>query len=148
MAVKMIYFKKIRKCVYEKKKDFIYLQYCFFIFLYLQFGRDPVVKNTKISGYQYGYTESVSIIANKLFIVDKDKFTKQMIQKIFENSFENVRFSFDSGYPDSIDISIYMNAGDVNKKYEIQCTPKHREYDISDIKSDLDFFDLQFSNAK
>lgn len=132
----------------KRKKIFFICSIVFFIFLYLQFGRDQVVKNTKISGYQYGYTESVSIIANKMFIMDKDKFIKQMIQKIFDNSFENVRFSFDSGYPDSIDISIYMNVWDVNKKYEIQCTPKHREYEISDIKSDPDFFDLQYSNTK
>ncbi|HIV42163.1 MAG TPA: hypothetical protein H9904_09345, partial [Candidatus Mediterraneibacter guildfordensis] len=69
----------------------------FLVGFYLQFGREVEIRNTRITSYQNGYSEDVSIIANKLYIPDKDKFAKSMINTFIDNSFDDVKFSFDLG---------------------------------------------------
>lgn len=62
-------------------------------FYYLQFGRKVEIRDTKITSYQDGYAEEVNIIANKLYIMDKEKFAKDVIDTFMDNSFDNIKFS-------------------------------------------------------
>ena len=95
----------------------------FFIILgYLQYGRKVEVKNTRITNYQYGYTEYINLVANKLYIVDKSVFAKEVINIFINNSFDDVKFSFDlNGYPSDLIITVYMNKWDENEAFEICC---------------------------
>ena len=45
------------------------------------------------------YTEETTIIANRLMIWDTEEFAEEMIQKCINDSFKDIRFSYDlSGY--------------------------------------------------
>lgn len=93
----------------------------FLIFYYLQFGRRIEIENTRISSFQDGYTEYINLVANKLYITDKDKYAKEVIDTFVDNSFDDVRFSFDLGYPSTLNISVYMNRWNKKMEFEICC---------------------------
>lgn len=90
-------------------------------FFYLQFGRKMQIRNTRITSYQNEYSEDVSVIANKLYIINRNKFAEEVIETFLDNSFDNVKFSFDLGYPSNLNISVYMNEWNDNKAFEIYC---------------------------
>lgn len=81
------------------------------IFLtYLQWGRDMKICNTRPETSQNAYFEDVTLIANKLYIHDKYEFAESVIQKCIDNSWKEVRFSYDiAGYPNELCIDVYMN---------------------------------------
>lgn len=110
----------------------------FGVFYYLQFGRKVEIRDTKITSYQDGYAEEVNITANKLYIMDKDKFAKDVIDTFIDNSFDNIKFSFDLGYPDTLHISVYMNKWNKNVAFEICCL-----FNISDVEKKLDYYEFE-----
>ena len=80
---------------------------------YLQFGRDVrVISSMLMSSDQY-YEQKLTIVANKLFILDKDKFAEEMIERCMDNDFREMKFSYDLlGSPDKIEITVYLNERD------------------------------------
>lgn len=98
-------------------------------FFYLQFGREVEIRNTRITSYQNGYSEDVSIIANKLYIADKDKFAKDVIDTFMDNSFNDVKLSFDLGYPSDLNILVYMNEWNDKEAFKIFCV-----FDFDNLK--------------
>ena len=77
---------------------------------YLQFGRDVEVCSSNPKIFSNGSLEEISIIANKLYIFDQEKFARYVLQRCADNSFREVRFSYDlSGYPNEVHITVYMN---------------------------------------
>lgn len=80
---------------------------------YLQFGRDVrVISSMLMSSDQY-YEQKLTIVANKLFILDKDKFAEEMIERCMDNDFREMKFSYDLlGSPYKIEITVYLNERD------------------------------------
>ena len=77
---------------------------------YLQWGRDVAVCSSNPNIFSNGSLEEISIIANKLYIFDREKFAKYVLQRCADNSLREVRFSYDlSGYPNEVHITVYMN---------------------------------------
>ena len=77
---------------------------------YLQWGRDVAVCSSNPKIFSNGSLEEISIIANKLYIFDQEKFARYVLQRCVDNSFREVRFSYDlSGYPNEVHITVYMN---------------------------------------
>ena len=77
---------------------------------YLQFGRDVAVCSSSQKIFSNGSQEEISIIANKLYIFDQEKFAECLLKRCADNSFREVRFSYDlSGYPKEMHITVYMN---------------------------------------
>lgn len=75
---------------------------------YLQYGREEQAVNTMVSTSDSFYKQEFDVIANKLFIWDKEKYAEELIEKAVENKYRNVRFSYDiTGYPNEIIISVY-----------------------------------------
>lgn len=80
------------------------------LFWHLQFGRDVKICNSMILNSDDGYIQNISIVANRISICDKEDFAKEMIQRCIKNSFNEFRFSYDlNGYPEEINMSIYIN---------------------------------------
>lgn len=122
----------------KKLKRLVYLVVISFLLLYyLQFGRKIEIKNTRIASHQNGYTECVSLVANKIYIADKEAFAEQVINTFIDNSFSDVKFSFDLGYPSDLNISVYMNEWDKNIDFEIYCV-----FDSDDDKAKLNYFEV------
>lgn len=110
----------------------------FLILCYLQYGREMEVLHTRITREEKEYTEYVDIVANRLFVVDKNQFAKEVIDTFVDNAFNNVKFSFDLGYPTELYIDVYMNNWSDKKSFEIYCIlniedpscPKYLEFEI------------------
>ena len=77
--------------------------------IYLQWGRGVSVRNTISSSWDGKRTEHMTIVANKLYIGDKEAFARKMIETCINNEFRDVRFSYDMGYPAEITMDIYTN---------------------------------------
>lgn len=77
--------------------------------IYLQWGRGVSVKNTISSSRDGKRTEHMTIVANKLYIGDKEEFARKMIETCINNEFRDVRFSYDMGYPVEISMDVYTN---------------------------------------
>lgn len=81
-----------------------------FSLIYLQWGRDMEICNTRPETSQNAYFEDVTIIANKLYIHDRYEFAESVIQKCIDNTWQEVKFSYDiAGYPNKLYIVVYMN---------------------------------------
>ena len=78
--------------------------------LYLQFGRDvKVVSSMNSSSVDY-YEMNLTVVANRLFIIDKERFAEDLIHRCIDNDFHEMKFSYDlNGYPDKIEITVYLN---------------------------------------
>lgn len=109
------------------------------ILFYLQFGRDVSAKATTVMSFNNGYVENIDIVANKLFILDKEKFAEKMVQKCKDNNFTDILFSYDiRGYPSELNLNIYNN--ELARRYGIrafqveykQFTGEVHEYNIRD----------------
>jgi len=101
-----------------KKRNGIWvLLICIILSLaYLQFGRDVRVVSSMINSSDHYYEQKLTIVANKLFILDKDKFAEEMIERCIDNDFHEMKFSYDlNGYPDRIEITVYLN--EINRWY-------------------------------
>lgn len=80
------------------------------IFSYLQYGREEKVVSSRVNTSDSYYEQEFSVVANKLFIWDKEKYAKKLINKSLENEYKNVRFSYDfMGYPNEINVTVYYN---------------------------------------
>ncbi len=77
---------------------------------YLQYGGDVSVYSSRRHTFGNGSTLDLTIIANRLYIRDKEEFAEQMLQRCVDNSFHEIRLSYDmNGYPNELSISVYMN---------------------------------------
>ena len=93
-----------------RKRVYLAIVLVILMFGYLQYGRDVAVCSSNPRVNSDGYLEDIVIIANKLYIFDHEKFAKYILQRCEENSFKEVRFSYDlNGYPNEVHISVYMN---------------------------------------
>jgi len=85
---------------------------------YFQYGRGEKVVNTMVSTSDKFYKQEFDVIANKLFIWNKEKYADELIEKAVDNKYKNVRFSYDiTGYPDEIIISVYNNEWNYQHDY-------------------------------
>lgn len=82
----------------------------FIILLYFQYGRNVKVKTSNLNYSNEFYEQRITVIANKLFITDKEKFAEKLLKQCIDNTFHEVFFSYDiTGYPNRICISVYTN---------------------------------------
>ncbi len=95
-----------------KRKIFLiilWLSFALGIF-YLQFSRKPTVDSVITSSDNTGYASNLTVIANKLVILDQDKLQQDLINHITNNDFENMMFSYDvMGYPKECTVTVYTN---------------------------------------
>ena len=78
--------------------------------IYLQYGRDVKVESSVLNCSSEFSEQRLTIIANKLFVSNKEKFAEEIIERCTDNTFREVRFSYDiTGYPNRICISVYPN---------------------------------------
>lgn len=80
------------------------------IFVYLQYGREEKVVSSMANTSDSYYEQEFSVVVNKLFIWDKEKYAKRLVEKALENEYENVRFSYDiMGYPNEISVEVWRD---------------------------------------
>lgn len=66
-------------------------------------GEPDVISSMKIN-----QDETLTVVANRNQIEDKENFAKLLIKKCKDNSFQSVRFSTDYGYATSLNLRVYL----------------------------------------
>lgn len=85
------------------------------ILFYLQWGnKDTIISGSMTETSGDTKTENITVISNKLFIKDKEKFALDIIQTCINNTCpegitSNIKLSNDMGYPNKITLTVYMN---------------------------------------
>ena len=79
--------------------------------------------------------ESLTVVANRDKIADKEAFAKQLLKMCKDNSFHSIKFSTDQGYATSIDMSVYswkedIEDGEPVMQVEYRPIDYGEEYDI------------------
>lgn len=108
------------------------------VFCYLQFGREIDVGNSFSMNSSNYKQERINVILNKLIVTDcKEEIADTIIKKTLDNDFHTIRFNFDSGYPNTLNVSVYKTDKDIRSgnmlfsfSYE-QIDGEIGEYDIS-----------------
>lgn len=86
--------------------------------LYLQYGRDVKIEASILNCSSEFYEQKLTVIANKLFVSNKEKFVEEMVERCIDNFFHEVRFSYDiTGYLNRIYISVYPN--ELSRKLDV-----------------------------
>ena len=106
-------------------------------FIYLQWGRIIEVCNTQVETGNDYCKQKITVIANRVWISDKEKFGYDMIQKCRDNSFDKIRFSYDLEQPNELIIQVYTNRlwyrmGESNFNVYFKNKEKNGQYDIID----------------
>ena len=92
------------------KKIVIFVNIVIILFLsYLQWGREVRICNSRSMVIGEYYTESITIVANTLYIGNREEFAKRMIQKCIDNSFKEIKFLYGTKYPNELTIIVYLN---------------------------------------
>lgn len=56
------------------------------------------------------------MILNRLTVTEnKEEIAENIIQHVLDNNFHTIRFSFDSGYPHNLKVSVYKNKKDLEQ---------------------------------
>ena len=78
-----------------KRKLFltIFFALLFLYVLYLQYGRPATIHNVTTTKTSEGYVCHITIVANKLVILNKNTLQDKVLQKIHSNSFDNILIS-------------------------------------------------------
>lgn len=78
--------------------------------LYLQFGREVKVVSSMNSSSGDYYEMDLTVVANRLFIIDKEKFAEDLLHRCIANTFHEIKFSYDiTGYPNRLRIKVYFD---------------------------------------
>ena len=77
--------------------------------IYLQAGREVSVETMYEGSYGDKQVEHIILVANKLFIWDKEKFAREIIQQCIDNKLHGIRFSYDYYEPAEFNITVYLD---------------------------------------
>lgn len=66
-------------------------------------GEPDVIRSMKMN-----QDETLTVVANRKHIEDKEDFAKLLVNKCKDNSFQSVRFSTDYGYATSLNLRVYL----------------------------------------
>ncbi|RGI15436.1 hypothetical protein DXD06_05335 [Roseburia sp. TF10-5] len=81
------------------------------------------------------HDETLTVVANRDTIEDKEKFAELLIKKCKDNSFQSIKFSTDYGYATSLELQVYLWSDQIKGRdpvMEIEYLPVEwgKEYDI------------------
>lgn len=82
---------------------------------YYQFGRDAEVVSSHRSASGDTCTENLTVVANKLFIYDKEELAEEIVERCINSEFSGIKFSYDRGIPNKIEVVVYCSEKDMKK---------------------------------
>lgn len=81
----------------------------FIIFLYLQYGRKMDVVNSFSTSSTNYHEENIIVVANKLYISDKEKFAENIVNNCVENNFKSIFFDYKMRKPNALHVTVYLS---------------------------------------
>ena len=95
------------------KRKIVYIVLCALVlssFLYLQYGREITVNHISTESNSLGYSASLTITANKLFLLETTTYTQELVTRVADNDLPNMQLSYDvMGQPYEVTITVYAN---------------------------------------
>ncbi len=82
------------------------------VLIYLQYGRKEEVTNSFGSSSAGVRDEKLTVVANRLFVVDREAYGTELMNKALTDSLGRFCFSWDIAYPHSIEMNVYLNKAD------------------------------------
>lgn len=76
---------------------------------YLQYGRSMDVYNSFSMSATNFHEERITVVANKLYIWDKERCAKEIFKRCRKNDFKSIRFSYDYAKPNALYVSVYLS---------------------------------------
>ena len=117
-------------------------------FLYLQYGCDVKVTSSMNFSSDNYYEMEFTVVANKLFIIDKQRFAKEMIERCIDNNFRDIKFSYDMmGYPNRLQINVYLNEFSKSRFTILYMTESENGMDYN-IKDNPDKYKIYIDNER
>lgn len=88
-----------------------------------------------VSSIKINRDETLTVVANRDIIEEKEEFAELLIQKCKENSFQSIKFSTDYGYATSLHLQVYLWRDQIQEQEPVMVVkyiPVDREnnYDI------------------
>ena len=90
-----------------KVKKIIVIVVCAAMVCFMQFVQDVKVNSSMRSSGENETKEYLNITANRICIIDKEKFAQEIIERRMENSYREIYFI--ERYPDEIEVDVYLN---------------------------------------
>ncbi len=97
-------------------------------------GKEEKTSPDVVSSMKFNRDETLTVVANRNKIEDKEEFARLLLQMCKENSFESMKFSTDEGYPTSLEMQVYAKKDDLFKEEPIMKV----EYKTEDWNPDYD----------
>lgn len=114
--------------------------------LYLQYGRDVEVTSTMNTASGNFYELDLTVVANRIMILDRERYAKELIQRCINNDFHEIRFSYDvMGYPNRLQIRVYLNEL-CEQSFLICYRTKTENRPVYNIKDNPDKFEVFIDN--
>lgn len=106
------------------------------------------VYNSRITSFDNGYIEDLTIIVNKECISDYEECAKKIIQKYINNDYDSMIFSFDYGYPSELNATVFLSENDINNSnpaFEMTYYQESNTYEYN-IKNNPEKFHLEITS--
>ncbi len=80
----------------------------------LRFGKEmDVVNSISLNSANYRQ-ECLTVAMNTMIVTDnKEETANAIIQHVLDNDFHTIKFSFDNGYPNELNVSVYKTEKDI-----------------------------------
>ncbi len=100
-------------------------------------SQDMLVYSSSSASMGGYHSERIIVIANEKGISDKEKCAEKIVEKCRENSFKNVRFSYDLSKPNELVVTVCRNKKEADKgegdfKFRYIQEAEERQYNIID----------------
>lgn len=97
------------------------------------------------------HEEHITVIANQLFVTDRESCADHIVQKCRENSFHTIRFSYDRSKPNALYARVYLSEYAVrhgDPAFEFSYTQTDGEYGDYNIIEDASHFNLEIRDSQ
>ena len=76
------------------------------------FDEMDVVNSISFGNSNY-HEKNINVVLNKAIVTQsKEDIADEIVQKVLDNDLHTIRLSFDDGYPNRLDVSVYKNEKD------------------------------------
>ncbi|WP_455683681.1 hypothetical protein [Thomasclavelia sp.] len=117
-----------------------------FALFYLQNGRSMMVYSSHSMSSANCHEENLIVVANRLFIPDKEECAEEIVRKCRENDFENILFSYDYALPNALHVTVYRSEWAVshgNPSFELSYTQDKEDGYPYNIVDDPQHFKME-----
>lgn len=86
---------------------------------YSQNCRAMDVYGTQALVFDNYHEEKITVVVNRLYVKNYQACAEEIVEKCRKNDFKSIQFSYDNSIPNELDVTVYLNEADRNKRREL-----------------------------